>query len=779
MRIIIKIAKNELKNLFYSPVAWFLAIIMMVMCAFYYTGLMYPHAKSFDSEYRNNPNIIFWASESVTETIFSNLNGGFFSYLMQHLYLFIPLLTMGIISREFNSGSIRLLYSSPVKLRTIVLGKYLAITVYNLLLVMIVGIFIVSGFFDIKNLDYPPLLSAMLGIYLFLCALAAIGFFMSSLTNYQIVSAIASFTLLFILNRIGGLWQEYDFVRDLTYFLSIAGRTEKMLLGLIRTKDVMYYLIIIYMFVGFTLLRLKAGRESKPRYIKAGRYIAVIASGLLFGYICSLPRFTGYLDTTARKTNTIHPRTQQIINGLNEGPLEVTLYTNLFCDGAEQGFPVERNIYLTELWENYQRFKTDIKFRYEYYYTLPRYDSSLYKKYPGKTLQQIAGLTARMLQVDSAVFKSPEQMHKIINLEPEDYWMIMQLKYKNRTTFLRMAFKDKKWPDEQNMNAALKRLLQAHIPKVYFVCGELERNIYKRGEREYYSHTIDKRKTGSLINVGFDIDTLNLTTQNIPADASIVVLADPRTDLNTAVLNKLKDYLNSGGNMLVYGKPGKQYVLNPLLREINVQLKDGQLVQPSVNETPDKTSIYFTESALSLAEEYWFMKFKYLWSKNVLEDSVKIPLAGAAAIAYATDSSFTVNTLFSTLPGSAWLKAGKLVVDSTAPVFSPQEGDIKQASFPVAVQLSRQINNKEQRIVISGDADFASNMRLVDDMARALYSWLAYNEFPIYTPIPYAKDNIIILSPTRAATQKIIYLWVLPGLLLVTGTVLLIRRKRK
>ncbi len=135
-------------------------------------------------------------------------------------------------------------------------------------------------------------------------------------------------------------------------------------------------------------------------------------------------------------------------------------------------------------------------------------------------------------------------MHKIINLEPEDYWMVMQLKYKNNTTFLRMAFKDKKWPDEQNMNAALKRLLQAHIPKVYFISGELERSIYKRGEREYYSHTIDKRKTGSLINVGFDMDTLNLSTQNIPADASIVVLADPKTELNTTVLNKLKDYLN-------------------------------------------------------------------------------------------------------------------------------------------------------------------------------------------------------------------------------------------
>lgn len=780
MYTIIKIAKNELRNLFYSPTAWFLSIIFLVMCGFYYTSTMYPWAKTMHTIYQNRPSLKYWAIESATALIFSDTTGGFFARILQHVYLFVPLLTMGIINREFNNGTIKLLYSSPIKLRQIVLGKYLAILAYNLLLILILGIFIVSGFFNIKSLDYWPLLSATLGMYLLLSAFTAIGFFMSSLTGYSIVAAIASFTLLFILSRIGNLWQEYDFVRDLTYFLSISGRTEKMLLGLITTKDIIYYMVIIYMFVSFTLIKLKSNREYRPWYVVAGRYLAVALSGILIGYVSARPRFVGYLDTTARQTNTIHPRTQKIIRELKDGPLEVTLYVNMLSPHASEGMPSARNNYLSGIWEPYQRFKRDINFKYEYYYAVPPGDSAPYKQFPGKTLKQIVGLVSRMYRLDSSLFKSPEEIRRVFDLDHEGYGLVMQLKYRDRATWLRTCPEGEYfWPAEQNMNAAFKRLLAAHIPKVYYLVGELERSILKKGEREYYAHSTDKYRSGSLINIGFDPDTLNLSTQNIPADASILVLADPRMMLSPAVSEKLKEYFNKGGNMAVFGEPRKQHILNPLLGASGVQLMDGQLVQVSANETPDKVGSYFTQASYDLAEEYWFRLFSHVWSQHVFEDSIRTPLAGASSITYTNSSEFTVKPLMMTLPGKAWLKAGKLVTDSTAPVFNPQEGDTIASSFPLALQLSRHIKGKEQRIIVSGDADFASNQRLIDDWVRSIYSWLAYNEFPVYTPSPYAKDNMVLLSPTGASAQKIVYTWALPGLTLLLGTVLLIRRKRK
>src|SRR5579859_6381829 len=105
MKPMLKIAKNELRNLFYSPVAWFLAIVYMVMCAWFYTSIIYTPAKDFYMVLRNNPNWIYLATESATKSIFE----GFFTGILPNIYLFVPLLTMGIINREFNNGTIRLL----------------------------------------------------------------------------------------------------------------------------------------------------------------------------------------------------------------------------------------------------------------------------------------------------------------------------------------------------------------------------------------------------------------------------------------------------------------------------------------------------------------------------------------------------------------------------------------------------------------------------------------------------------------------------------------------
>jgi ABC-2 type transport system permease protein len=784
MKLIIKIAKNELRNLFYSPVAWFLAIIFMIMCAYFYTSIVYPWSKATHMMLGNDPNLNYKLVGSVTAGIFLNSRGGFFSSVLPNLYLFVPLLTMGVISREVNNGTIKLLYSSPVTLRQIVLGKYLALMIYNLMLVVIVGIFVVSGFFDIKSIDYGPLFSATLGFYLLLCALTAIGFFMSSLTTYPIVSAVASFTALFILTSIGGLWQQYDFVRDLTWFLSINNRTEKMVIGLITTKDVIYYLIIICMFVGFTILKLRGGREAKPWYIKTVRYAAIIVSGLLVGYVSSRPRFTGYLDTTAGKVNTIHPRTQKILKELSDGALEVTLYTNLFSGGVEYGLPSGRNNYLDGMWEQYQQFKLDITFKYEYYYdyTAVADDSALYKRFPGKTLKQISGIMARAMQIDSSMFKSPEEMHKQIDLKPEDYQLIMKLKYKGREELLRVTEASdwgNFWTSEQNVNALLKRLLGAKMPRVCFISGELERNIYKSGEREYLAHTILKKKRSSLINIGFDVDTVNLTTQEIPADATMVVLADPKMNLNSTVQGKLKNYIDQGGNMLIAGEPGKQYVLNPLLQHLGVQLMNGQLVQPSYNDAPDKVSFFALPVYFDMAEESWSLYNKHVLSYKVPIDTLPLSMPGMVGISHVNDSGFTMSPIWMTMPGKAWIKMGRLVNDSVAPAFSPQEGDIRENSFPIIALLSRQRNNKEQRIVVSGDADFASNLRLIDDYVRSIYSWLDYNQFPIYTPVPFAKDNLMTLTPGGASAQKIVYVWVFPAILLISATVLLTRRKRK
>jgi len=350
----------------------------------------------------------------------------------------------------------------------------------------------------------------------------------------------------------------------------------------------------------------------------------------------------------------------------------------------------------------------------------------------------------------------------------------MQLKYKDKTTFVRTFDDNVFWPEEEQVAAAFKRLVQLKMPQVMFLTGDLERNIYKTGEREFSFHSTFKGSRAALINVGFDEDTLSLDARDIPDDIATLVLADPKTQLSATSLSKIRQYIDKGGNMLLLGEPGKQQMLNPVLQQLGVQLNEGTLVQLSKNEMPHMVVSYATMASTYLADE------TQLLIKKKKGTSLFYVTPGAAPIVYDSSSHFKRTAVLATAPDKVWLKTGNLVTDSAAPVFSPQEGDFKLDSFVTAVALTRQVNNKEQRIVVCGDADFMSNLRSGGAfISRSYYSWMDYNQFPIYTPRPTPKDDLFTISPEGANMLKIVYVWVLPGIVLLLGTILLIRRKRQ
>lgn len=774
MNIIFKITKAELRNLFYSPVAWFLGIIFMIICAVYYTDVLYTLTKSQELALKM-PKFKYF-EDSLTAGLYLTSNG-IFSNVMTNLFLFIPLLTMGILSREVSSGSIKLLYSSPIKTRHIVFGKYLSLMFFNLLLISIIGVFILTGVFNIKSIDIGLLLSALLGFYLLVCAYASIGMFMSSLTTYQIISAIGTFLIIFVLGRIGKMWQDIDFVRDLTYFLSISGRANKMLNGLITSKDILYFILVISMFIGLTLLKLKSGRESKPWYITGLKYIALVLVTVLVGYVSSRPKLIVYWDTTAEKVNTIHPKVQQVLKDLGDEELEVTLFTNLLGGNSHMGMPKNRNTYLASMWEQYVRFKPDIKFSYEYYYASD--DSLLFKRFADKSLEAIAKDYAKAGDWDLAMFKSPDEIRKIVDLGDEKEMLVMQLKYKGKTTFLR-TYVAPIWPEQKHVAAALSRLKDTQTPKILFTSGNLERDIRVRGKRGYSSGTIGKTNRNSLINNGFDVDTISIDHQDIPTDIEALVLADPKTELSLDKQQKIRDYIAKGGNMLILGEPGKEDILNPILVPLGVKLSKGILVQINRHQTPDMVFPYLTKTAANLAETK-----QLLWLKSGdVDDSLQMVTPSATAIEYIRENeAFSKNALTQTSPkkGEIWLKtSGKLVLDSVPPVFSPADGDIKNESFITSVALTRKINNKEQRIAVMGDADaFSNEWGGGGNLGDGVYSWLANNEYPIYGPVPPPRDNLMLIEPNTAKIFNKLFVWAIPTLLTLLGALILIRRKRK
>jgi ABC-2 type transport system permease protein len=805
MKIIFKITRTELQNLFYSPVAWFLIILFFIQCAYFYMAAFYPMVEAQDWMMHNIPSFKgFGDTTYLTGDVFFG-GDGIIANVGNNLYLFIPLLTMGVISREINNGTIKLLYSSPIKLRQIILGKYLAVMTFCLMLIAIVAFFMIMGAFQIKDVDYGRLLSTLLGLLLLVGTYSAIGLFMSSLSNYQIVSGIATFMVFFILSRIGGLWQKYDFVRDLTWFLSINGRIQQMVAGLITTRDVIYFILIIFMFLSFTLFKLKGEKETKSWITKTSRYAGVLIVSLLLGYITSRPVLVGYLDATAEDINTIDPKMQQILKKMGNEPLEITLYANLFGGGLANGLPENRNGYIYGFWDKYIRFKPDIKFKYVYYYD-DKDNGIAHTYFPDKTKLQAMGLFAQAQRVDSAMFIPPSEIRKHIDPFSEELRLFITAKYKGDTVNLRTYDDSDFWPNEVEMASKFKRLVEKKWPKIYFLTGNLQRNIYKTGEREYYAHTIDKGNRSSLVNSAFDVDTLSLEKQDIPADITALVLADPKIELGTTTQNKLVQYIARGGNMFILGEPGKQAILNPVLQELGVQQMKGQLVQTSTNETPDKILSYPLSSMTDISVRDEIDKLN---SRKMPRDSTSgsgVSMSGAAALTYIKKGSFKISPLLKTLtdevnedsakilhpdlaltPGQkpaiahvqrkTWLKMGRLVIDSVPPVFSPQDGDIKRPSFITAVSLTRQVGNKHQQIIVLGDADGMSTARPI--FGNVFYTWFDHGEHPVFIDRHRFQDNFFNITAPTAMILKITCVWVLPGLLLLAGIILLIRRKRK
>ena len=120
MKTVFKIAKTELALLFYSPIAWFLLIAFLFQCGLAYTGTMENVLIQQEMGGRGLQYLVF-----LTARIFAPPYG-IWPRVVSNLYLYLPLLTMGLMSREINNGTIKLLYSSPIKVREIIFGKFLA-----------------------------------------------------------------------------------------------------------------------------------------------------------------------------------------------------------------------------------------------------------------------------------------------------------------------------------------------------------------------------------------------------------------------------------------------------------------------------------------------------------------------------------------------------------------------------------------------------------------------------------------------------------------------------
>ena len=246
--MIFAIGLREFKSLFLSPLAWSILAVVQLILAWLFLGRI-ELFQTYQSQL-----MAMESAPGLTEIVVPDLLGNAAIVLL----LVVPLLTMRLVAEERRNRTLSLLFSAPLSMTEIVLGKYLGILMFLLALLALIALMPLSLFAG-AHLDYRLIASGFLGLALLLAGFAAVGLFMSTLTQYPTVAAISTFGALLLFWLLdwsgqglsGGSWLAY---------LSLFNHYKPFLDGIFDSADAVYHVLLVTTFLVLSVRRLDADR---------------------------------------------------------------------------------------------------------------------------------------------------------------------------------------------------------------------------------------------------------------------------------------------------------------------------------------------------------------------------------------------------------------------------------------------------------------------------------------------------------------------------------------
>ncbi|MEM7008300.1 MAG: ABC transporter permease subunit [Thermodesulfobacteriota bacterium] len=228
------ILKRELGSYFASPLAYVVLVVFQVITAF----LFFLNLKGY-LQLQFDPSFQLLREQLNLNTV---IVIPYFDTMSIVLLFIIPLLTMRLVADERSSHTAELLFTSPIKLSSIILGKYLAALILLIIMLALssLNILVLTAH---GSPDIGMVLSSYLGLFLLGASFLAIGIFASSLTSSQLVAAIIAFGILLFLWLIGA---SSDADSSVFGYVSLINHFTNFSKGIIELKDIAYYLSAIY-----------------------------------------------------------------------------------------------------------------------------------------------------------------------------------------------------------------------------------------------------------------------------------------------------------------------------------------------------------------------------------------------------------------------------------------------------------------------------------------------------------------------------------------------------
>jgi ABC-type uncharacterized transport system involved in gliding motility auxiliary subunit len=379
--------------------------------------------------------------------------------------------------------------------------------------------------------------------------------------------------------------------------------------------------------------------------------------------------------------------------------------------------------------------------------------------------------------------------------------------------------------NEQNFTNALTRLGHRGERWVVFLSGHGERNPDKQANFDLSTWA------GQLRQRGFQTRTLSLgENPRIPDNATVLVIAGPRTRLLAGEVREIQNYLERSGNLLWLHDPGPLLGLEPLAESFGIEFHPGVIVDPASEDiTGNAAAIVVTKygshpvvrgfgdntvfpqaAGISLsAPEGWqgsvLMDTRPAsWSETGALDApiqfnkgrdIRGPLNLAVALTRTSDK-FAGSELGQPKAGPEAAKprrgepqGGGGVVANAQRAFAPPSGRATEGAPRVSSEAglrsdeTGEHNKREQRVIVVGDGDFLANSFIPNggnlELGMSIVNWLSQDDAFVNIPVKTARDRSLDMSRGGQIAIVAVFLALLPITLVGSGVWIWLRRRKR
>jgi ABC-type uncharacterized transport system involved in gliding motility auxiliary subunit len=322
---------------------------------------------------------------------------------------------------------------------------------------------------------------------------------------------------------------------------------------------------------------------------------------------------------------------------------------------------------------------------------------------------------------------------------------------------------------EHTLSNSLLRLSRQEQRWIAFLTGH--------GEREPLGETNHGLGIfgAELERKGLNVQKVNLTETGIPTNISLLVVAGPRVNLLPGEVSALLDYVQQGGNLLWLAEPGDLHGLEPLAELLGIDFLPGRVVDAG--------------SQLFGVDNPTFVVITAYPQHEITGNMATVTVfPEVAALGLRDSGAWTQVPLLTTLPRS-WTELGELAGEISFDADTDERagpldiGVVLTRKRPASEAMEAAAEPPEQRVIVIGDGDFLSNTYLGNGgnlgLGLNMVHWLSHDDAFIDIQVQAAPDTTLELGRTAQAVIGIGLLFGLPLLLLVSGLLVWLRRRRR